>query len=169
MIPDAATMRDRARSRPQQVFYGAMALGFRGSGRQWRDYRAVYGVLAALMAPLVVSVHSVVGLDFAGAAATGWHSTEFPPFFVFGAVLSGFAIVLFLVMPLRRLLALEPYITTRHIDVLARLLLTSAICVGYAYVMDAFGSFYSGEHAERVYSSIASTVFMPACTGRPWC
>ena len=84
------------------------------------------------------SVHSIVGLDFAGAATVGWHSTQFPPFFIFGAFLSGFAMVLLLVIPLRRLLRLEAYITGRHIDVLCRLMLTSSLFVGYAYMMDAF-------------------------------
>jgi molybdopterin-containing oxidoreductase family membrane subunit len=149
LIPDLATLRDRASRRGAQVIYGILALGFRGAGREWRHYRAVYGVLAALMAPLVVSVHSIVGLDFAGAQTTGWHSTEFPPFFVFGAVLSGFAMVLFLVIPLRHFLALDRYITERHIDVLGRLLLTSSLCVGYAYVMDAFSVFYGGGQAEH--------------------
>ena len=101
------------------------------------------------MAPLVCSVHSIVGLDFAGAATPGWHSTQFPPFFIFGAFLSGFATVLLLVMPLRRLLRLERYITGRHLDVLGRLLLTSSLFVGYAYMMDAFSTFYGGEPADR--------------------
>ena len=149
LIPDVATLRDRASRRSAQVFYGLLALGFRGAGREWRHFRASYAVLAALMAPLVVSVHSIVGLDFAGAAVTGWHSTQFPPFFVFGAVLSGFATVLMLVIPLRHFLKLQAYITPRHLDVLARLLLTSSICVGYAYLMDAFSTFYGGQPAEH--------------------
>ena len=116
---------------------------------EWRQFRAaVRASLAALMAPLVCSVHSVVGLDFAGGATVGWHSTEYPPFFVAGAVLSGFAAVLLLVLPLRPLLRLEPYITGRHVDVLCRLLLTSSLCVAYCYVMDAFGAFYGGDGAE---------------------
>lgn len=150
LVPDLATLRDRATSRRKQVVYGALALGFRGEGRQWQHYRAAYGVLAAIMAPLVISVHSIVGLDFAGAATAGWHSTEFPPFFVFGALLSGFAMVLLLVIPLRRLLQLQPFITERHLDVLSRLLLMSSLLVGYAYIMDVFSIFYSPEHVERV-------------------
>jgi Ni/Fe-hydrogenase subunit HybB-like protein len=149
LIPDLATLRDRAGRRSAQVLYGVLALGFRGAGREWRHYRAVYGVLAALMAPLVVSVHSIVGLDFAGAATTGWHSTQFPPFFVFGAVLSGFAAVLLLVIPLRHFLQLQSYITPRHIDVLGQLLLTSSLCVAYAYAMDAFSTFYGAQVAEQ--------------------
>ncbi len=149
LIPDLATVRDRARRRPAQIMYGVMALGFRGSGREWRHFRAVYGVLAAMMAPLVVSVHSIVGLDFAGAQTVGWHSTQFPPFFVFGAVHSGFAAVLFLAIPLRSLLGLQAFITPRHLDVLGRLMLTSALCVGYAYMMDAFSTYYGWDAAEH--------------------
>jgi molybdopterin-containing oxidoreductase family membrane subunit len=150
LLPDLATMRDHARTRGRQVFYGVLAVGFRGSSAQWRHFRATYAVLAAVMAPLVCSVHSIVGLDFAGAATVGWHSTQFPPFFIFGAFLSGFAAVLILIIPLRRLLRLERYITGRHIDVLCRLMLTSSLFVGYAYLMDAFQAFYGEDHAELV-------------------
>ncbi|HEY4171509.1 MAG TPA: NrfD/PsrC family molybdoenzyme membrane anchor subunit, partial [Rhodopila sp.] len=115
LLPDLATLRDRAPTRMKQVVYGVMAMGFRGTSGQWRHYHALYGVLAAIMAPLVCSVHSIVGLDFAGAATVGWHSTMYPPFFIFGAFLSGFATVLLLIMPLRRLLRLQRYITTRHL------------------------------------------------------
>jgi molybdopterin-containing oxidoreductase family membrane subunit len=149
LVPDLATIRDRATKRSRQILYGVMALGFRGSNRQWRHYHVTYGVLAAIMAPLVVSVHSIVGLDFAGAATVGWHSTEFPPFFVFGALLSGFAMVLLLVVPLRRLLGLEDFITGRHIDILCQLLLVSSLCLGYAYMMDAFTVFYAAQSAEK--------------------
>jgi molybdopterin-containing oxidoreductase family membrane subunit len=150
LLPDLATLRDRAVRPGDRIFYGVLALGFRGSNRQWRHYRSAYGVLAALMAPLVISVHSIVGLDFAGAATVGWHSTQFPPFFVFGALLSGFAVVLLLVIPLRRLLGLEDFITGRHFDVLGKLLLTSSLCVAYAYLMEAFTIFYGGEAAEKL-------------------
>ena len=148
LLPDLATMRDRALTRTKQIAYGCVALGFRGSSKQWRHYHSLYAVLAAIMAPLVCSVHSVVGLDFAGGATVGWHSTMFPPFFIFGAFLSGFATVLLLVIPLRRLLRLERYMTTHHIDVLGRLLLTSSLFVGYAYIMDAFSTYYGGDKAE---------------------
>ncbi len=158
LLPDLATLRDRARHRGAQLAYGILAMGFRGSGRQWRDHQAVYGVLAAIMAPLVVSVHSIVGLDFAGAATTGWHSTQFPPFFVFGAIHSGFAMVLLLALPMRRFMGLAPYITLRHIDILARLMLTTALCVAYAYVMDAFSTFYGQDRTELVW-------FMDRITG----
>ncbi|MBV9735547.1 MAG: polysulfide reductase NrfD [Acidisphaera sp.] len=150
-IPDFATMRDTSVRRRPQLFYGVLALGFRGSGREWRNFRAAYAVLAAIMAPMVCSVHSIVGLDFAAAQTTGWHSTQFPPFFVFGAVLSGFGMVLFLALPLRRLLRLEAFITGRHLEVLARLLLVSSLCVIYAYMMDAFSTYYGAEPAEKIF------------------
>ncbi len=150
LIPDFATMRDRAKERGTQIFYGVLALGFRGSDRQWRHYRATYAIMAAIMAPLVVSVHSIVGLDFAGAATLGWHSTQFPPFFVFGALLSGFAMVLLMTVPLRRLLRLESFITGHHLDVLCKMLLVSSLCIAYSYMMEAFTVFYGGEKAEKI-------------------
>ena len=150
LLPDLASVRDRATSPARQVIYGLLACGFRGSRRQWKHLHATYGVMAAIMAPVVVSIHSIVGLDFAGGATVGWHSTEFPPFFVFGALLSGFAIVLLLIIPLRRLLALEDMITGRHFDVLCKLLLTSSLCMAYAYIMDVFTTYYGGDRAERV-------------------
>ena len=141
----AARSRDGARSRhdarARQVSTAFFAMGFRGSSRQWRHYHAVYGIMAAIMAPVVVSVHSIVGLDFAGAATIGWHSTQFPPFFVFGALLSGFAMVLLLMIPVRRLMRLEEFITGRHIDVLCRLMLTSSLLITYAYMMDIFTTY----------------------------
>lgn len=150
LIPDLASVRDRATSETKRRIYGVLACGFRGSNRQWKHLRASYAVMAAIMAPVVVSIHSIVGLDFAGAATPGWHSTEFPPFFVFGALLSGFAIVLLLVILLRRSLNLEDLMTGRHFDVLCKLLLTSSLCVAYAYLMDIFTTFYGGDRAERV-------------------
>ena len=150
LLPDLASVRDRATSPARQVIYGLLACGFRGSRRHWKHLHATYGVMAAIMAPVVVSIHSIVGLDFAGGATVGWHSTEFPPFFVFGALLSGFAIVLLLIIPLRRLLALEDMITGRHFDVLCKLLLTSSLCMAYAYIMDVFTTYYGGDRAERV-------------------
>src|SRR6185312_9028112 len=148
-LPDLATVRDRARTSVRKAVYGFFAMGFRGSSRQWRHYHAVYGIMAAIMAPVVVSVHSIVGLDFAGAAAIGWHSTQFPPFFVFGALLSGFAVVLLLIVPLRWLLSLEDFITGRHLDVLCQLMLVSSLLLAYAYMMDAFMVFYGPDQAER--------------------
>jgi Ni/Fe-hydrogenase subunit HybB-like protein len=150
LIPDLASVRDRAGNKTKRRIYGVLACGFRGSSRQWKHLRATYAVMAAIMAPVVVSIHSIVGLDFAGAATPGWHSTEFPPFFVCGALLSGFAIVLLLVIPLRRLLHLEDLMTGRHLDVLCKLLLMSSLLIAYAYLMDAFTVFYGGDRAEQV-------------------
>ncbi len=149
LMPDLAALRDRAQTRRRQVLYGVLAMGFRGTGPQWRRFHASYGLIAALMAPLVVSVHSIVGLDFAGAATPGWYSTQYPPFFVFGAVLSGFGVVLAIMLPLRAAFDLHPYITDRHLDTLGKLLLTVSLAVSYCYMMDAFDIFYSGEVAER--------------------
>jgi molybdopterin-containing oxidoreductase family membrane subunit len=161
LLPDLASVRDRAEKGLKQRIYGVFAMGFRGSSGQWRHLRAVYGVMAAVMTPVVVSIHSIVGLDFAGAATTGWHVTQFPPFFVCGALLSGFAIVLLLIIPLRRFLSLEDMVTGRHIAVLAKLLLTSSLLLGYAYLMDAFSACYGGDPgdlsllAARLYGEYA--------------
>jgi molybdopterin-containing oxidoreductase family membrane subunit len=148
LLPDLASVRDRAAKGLKQRIYGVFAMGFRGSSGQWRHLRAVYGVMAAIMTPVVVSIHSIVGLDFAGAATTGWHVTQFPPFFVCGALLSGFAIVLLLIIPLRKFLNLEDMVTGRHIGVLAKLLLMSSLLLAYAYLMDAFSACYGGESGE---------------------
>jgi molybdopterin-containing oxidoreductase family membrane subunit len=153
LIPDFASVRDRAKRRGAQVIYGVLALGFRGSRTAWRHFRATYATMAAVMAPLVVSVHSFVGNDFSGAQTTGWHSTEFPPFFVFGALHSGFAVVVFLIIPLRRLYRLEAFITSRHIEVLGRLMIATSLAMAYAYMMDSFNSFYSQDKFEHSYAS----------------
>jgi len=165
-LPDFATVRDRANTRARQWVYGFLAMGFRGSSKQWRHYHATYGIMAAIMAPVVVSIHSIVGLDFAGAATVGWHSTEFPPFFVFGALLSGFAVVLLIVIPMRRLMRLEDFITGRHIDVLCKLLITSSLLLGYAYIMDAFTTYYGGDPADvRMFGVRVHGIYMPVYYG----
>ncbi len=145
-IPDFATMRDRAAG-PWRLAYGVLAMGWRGSARQWTQFQAAYGIMAALLAPMVISVHSVVGLDFAAGLTPGWHSTQFPPYFVFGAVYSGFATVILLLVPVRRLYRLEAFVTDRHFDILARLMLACGLLLTYAYVMEAFDPFYSGDRA----------------------
>ncbi len=149
VIPDLASVRDTATTKWRQRIYGFCAAGFRGSSRQWKHYHATYGIMAAVMAPVVVSIHSIVGLDFAGGATVGWHSTEFPPLFVFGALLSGFAVVLLLIIPLRRLMRLEAFITGRHIDALGKLLVTSSLLLTYGYIMDVFTTYYGGDPAEK--------------------
>ena len=149
LLPDLALVRDRATARSSRAFYGILAMGWTGSHTQWRLHKTAYGLLAALMAPLVISVHSIVGLDFSGGLLPGWHSTQFSPFFVFGAVLSGFATVLLLVIPLRRLYRLEPYITPRHLDLLVTFMLLCSLLLAYSYLVDALLPFYGSDSAER--------------------
>ncbi|HEX4112913.1 MAG TPA: NrfD/PsrC family molybdoenzyme membrane anchor subunit [Stellaceae bacterium] len=149
LIPDLALVRDRAAKPGRRRVYGALALGWTGSHTQWRLHKTAYGLLAALMAPLVISVHSIVGLDFSGGLLPGWHSTQFSPFFVFGAVLSGFATVLLLVIPVRRLYRLEPYITPRHLDLLITFMLLCSLLLAYSYLVDALLPFYGNDRYER--------------------
>ncbi len=149
LIPDFATLRDQANTPFKRWFYGLLSFGWRGSVRHWSVFRTGYGAICAVMAPLVVSVHSIVGLDFAGGLLPGWHSTDFPPFFVFGAFLSGFATSVLMIVPIRHFNHLEAYITERHFDIMAQLILTSAVAIGYAYVMEAFEGFY-GDTATQI-------------------
>ena len=148
LIPDVAAVRDGSTGWRRRL-YGLLALGWEGSDRQWRHYRRAYGLLAALATPLVLSVHSVVSWDFAMALVPGWHSTLFAPFFVDGAILSGFAMVLVLVLPMRFYFRLHAYITARHLDALAQLLLVTSLVLTYFYVCDAFTVWYSGDVFER--------------------
>ncbi len=141
-VPDFATLRDRATTWGRQLFYGVLAAGWRGSARQWKLFRTSYSIMAALLAPMVMSVHSVVGLDFAGGLTPGWHSTQFPPYFVFGAVYSGIATVLMLMIPVRRLYRLEAYITPHHFNVLGKLMLACGLMLTYAYAFEAFTPYY---------------------------
>jgi molybdopterin-containing oxidoreductase family membrane subunit len=149
LLPDLATMRDRATTRGRQILYGILALGWRGAASQWRPYKTVYLIMAAIMAPMVVSVHSVVGLDFAGGLTPGWHSTQFPPYFFFGAVISGIALVILLTIPIRRAYALQAIITDYHLNALGKIMLTGSLMLGFAYFWEAFGPFYGSEVAER--------------------
>ena len=148
MLPDLAALRDRATTHRAQVFYGVLALGWRGEARHWQRHEVLMGLLAGLAVPLVFSVHSMVAMDFAEGIGRGWHSTLFPPFFVAGALFSGFAVVLALAIPLRAALGLTDFITDRHLDHLARILLAAGLVVAYSYVMDVFMAFYSGEGFE---------------------
>ncbi len=149
LIPDLAAMRDAQPSRLRGRIYGLFALGWRGSAEQWAQHRIAYLILAGLATPLVVSVHTVVSLDFAITQLPGWHSTLFPPYFVAGAIYSGFAMVLLILIPLRRLYRLEDVITEAHLDASAKLLLATGIIVLYAYVLDPFLAYWSGEPTER--------------------
>jgi molybdopterin-containing oxidoreductase family membrane subunit len=149
LIPDLASARDRAPTRRRRIMYGIFAMGWRGSGYQWDRYRTVYMLLAGLATPLVISVHSVVSLDFSIAQLPGWHSTIFPPYFVVGAIYSGLAMVLVLLLPLRHAFALQDVITERHLDALAKLLLAMGLMLTYSYVIETFMSWYSADVAER--------------------
>jgi molybdopterin-containing oxidoreductase family membrane subunit len=148
LIPDLATLRDRARTRGKQLAYGLFALGWRGEARHWARYDSAYLLLAGLATPLVVSVHTVVSLDFAIGNTPGYHSTLFPPYFVAGALFSGFSMVLTLAIPLRHVFKLQAYITQRHLDLAAKVLLATGAIVAYGYITEAFTAFYSGDEYE---------------------
>lgn len=149
MVPDFATLRDRAKNRIAQIAYGIAALGWNGSSRHWVRFEKAYLLLAALATPLVLSVHSVVSFDFAVSQLPGWHTTIFPPYFVAGAIFGGFAMVLTLAIPARALLGLKDLITLRHIENMSKILLATGMIVGYAYATEFFIAWYSGHHYER--------------------
>ncbi|MEM8873960.1 MAG: NrfD/PsrC family molybdoenzyme membrane anchor subunit [Planctomycetota bacterium] len=149
MVPDLATLRDKAKTRIQQVAYGALSLGWNGSARHWHRFEKMYLLLAALCTPLVLSVHSVVSFDFAVSQLPGWHTTIFPPYFVAGAVFGGFAMVLTLAIPARWLFGLEGVITKRHIENMNRILLLTGCIVSFAYITEFFIAWYSGHHYEQ--------------------
>ncbi|MEI7035325.1 NrfD/PsrC family molybdoenzyme membrane anchor subunit [Fulvimonas yonginensis] len=152
LIPDLATLRDRARTRGKQVFYGLLALGWRGEARHWQRYETLNLLLAAMAVPLVFSVHSMVALDFSEGLLPGWHSTLFPPFFVAGALFSGFAMALVLGIPLRWCYGLQGFITERHLDNLAKLMLAAGLFVDYSYAAELFTAFYSGDRYEVAHA-----------------
>jgi Ni/Fe-hydrogenase subunit HybB-like protein len=149
LIPDLATMRDRATNKVKQIGYGLFALGWRGSNRHWHRYERAYLLLAALATPLVLSVHSVVSFDFATSQLPGWHTTIFPPYFVAGAIFSGFAMVVTLAVPARQLFGLKDLITLRHLDNMNKVILVTGCMVGYAYSMEFFIAWYSGALYEK--------------------
>jgi len=148
LIPDLASLRDRARSKIRQISYGLFALGWRGSNRHWQHYERAYLILAALATPLVLSVHSVVSFDFAVSIVPGWHTTIFPPYFVAGAIFSGFAMVVTLAVPARKLFGMEHLITVRHLENMNRIILATGMMVGYAYGVEFFVAWYSGSMYE---------------------
>ena len=149
LIPDFATLRDRAKSKTFQIIYGMLAMGWRGSARHWHRYETAYLLLAGLATPLVLSVHTIVSFDFAVGIIPGWHTTIFPPYFVAGAIYAGFAMVLLLTIPLRKLYGLESFITMRHMDNMAKVMLATGLIVFYGYMIEAFFGWYSGNHYER--------------------
>jgi molybdopterin-containing oxidoreductase family membrane subunit len=148
MLPDLAALRDRATGR-RQLVYGLLAMGWRGSSRAWRTWKAAYLLLAAIAAPLVISVHSIVAMDFAVGLTPGWHSTLLPVVFVVGAVLSGFALVLVLLIAVRAAFDLRDVITVRHLERCARLLLVASVFMTYSYLAEAFSAWYAGDPAAR--------------------
>jgi Ni/Fe-hydrogenase subunit HybB-like protein len=148
LVPDIAALRDASTGWRRRIF-AMLALGWEGSDNQWRHYRRAYGLLAALATPLVLSVHSVVSWDFAMALVPGWHSTLFAPFFVDGAIFSGFAMVLVLGLPMRHFFKLHAYIQERHLDAMGKLILVTGLVLTYFYICEIFTSLYSGEHIEK--------------------
>jgi Ni/Fe-hydrogenase subunit HybB-like protein len=161
LVPDIAALRDNATGYKRKI-YAVLSLGWEGSDQQWRHYRRGYGLLAALATPLVLSVHSVVSFDFAMALVPGWHSTLFPPFFVNGAIFSGFAMVLVLILPMRALFNWYPYITDKHLDAMAKLILVTSLVLTYFYLCEVFTAWYSGDHFER------ASVFAKASKQYAW-
>lgn len=149
LIPDLATLRDKAKKRAAQIIYGVLAMGWRGSAVHWSRYETASLLLAGLATPLVVSVHTVVSFDFSIAIVPGWHSTIFPPYFVAGAIYSGFAMVLTLSIPIRKYYGLEDLITMRHLDTMAKVMLATGMIVAYGYMMETFMAFYSGNPFDR--------------------
>jgi molybdopterin-containing oxidoreductase family membrane subunit len=149
VIPDLATLRDRATTRLGQLAYGAFALGWRGSARHWARYERYYTAMAALAVPLVCSVHSIVGLDFAASLEPGWAEPIYPPYFVVGAMYSGFAMVVLLAAAMRWGFRLQTLVTDRHFEVMGRVMLMAAIVMGLSYATEWFMAWYGGDHAER--------------------
>ena len=150
LIPDFATLRDRTDNRALKMVYGMLSMGWRGSARHWHRYETMYLLLAGLATPLVLSVHTVVSFDFAVGIVPGWHTTIFPPYFVAGAIYSGFAMVLMLAIPIRKIYGLEDFITERHLQNSAKVMLATGLIVAYGYGVEAFMGWYSGERYRHV-------------------
>jgi len=151
LVPDVATLRDRATTRTRQIAYGILALGWRGSHRHWLNYEKAYMILAGISTPLVLSVHTIVSFDFATSVIPGWHTTIFPPYFVAGAVFSGFGMVMTLLILTRWVYGLENLITTRHLENMAKIMLATCSMVSYGYLMEFFIAWYSGNEYERFH------------------
>lgn len=149
LIPDLAAFRDKAKLPLLQKFYGALALGWRGSAKHWHNYETAYLLLAGLATPLVLSVHTVVSFDFAVSIIPGWHAAIFPPYFVAGAIFAGFAMVITLVVPLRSVFKLHDFITTRHLQNMGKVMLLTGLIVVYGYAVEAFMAWYSGNEFEQ--------------------
>src|ERR1700686_3448954 len=175
LIPDLATLRDRSVQKPMKIIYGMLSMGWRGSARHWHRYQSAYLLLAGLATPLVLSVHTVVSFDFAIAIVPCWHTTIFPPYFVAGAIYSGFAMVLMLAIPIRKVYSLEDFITERHLQNSAKVMLATGLIVAYGYAIEAFMGWYSGNrydmftlwnrlhgpYAPCYYALLACNIFIP--------
>jgi Ni/Fe-hydrogenase subunit HybB-like protein len=159
LVPDFGTMRDKAKSKFGQYVYGILSLGWRGSVRHWMRYETASLLLAGLATPLVLSVHTVISFDFAVAVLPGWHTTIFPPYFVAGAIYSGFAMVITLAVPIRKFYHLEGLITIRHIDNMGKVMLATGLIVAYGYSMEVFMAWYSASHWE--YFMMWNRIFGP--------
>lgn len=149
LIPDLATLRDRAKSKIAKILYGFAAMGWNGSAKHWHRYEQAYLILGGLSTPLVLSVHSIVSFDFAVSLLPGWHTTVFPPYFVAGAVFAGFAMVLTFAIPVRKWYKLEDFITMRHIDWMCKIMLATGLIVCYGYGCELFYAYYSGSPDEK--------------------
>jgi Ni/Fe-hydrogenase subunit HybB-like protein len=149
LIPDLASLRDRAKTKLRKIFFGIFSVGWRGANRQWKHYELAYILLAGLSTPLVLSVHSVVSTDFATGVVPGWHTTIFPPYFVAGAIFSGFAMVMTLALIARKVYGLEDIITMRHLDNMNKIILVTGMMVGYSYSIEYFTAWYSGNLYEK--------------------
>ena len=162
MIPDLATLRERATTKYRKKIFAILSFGWRGSTRNWRHYEVAYMLLAGFSTPLVLSVHSVVSFDFATSIIPGWHTTIFPPYFVAGAIFGGFAMVLQCMVPVRAMYpGLKDLVTDRHLDVMAKFILATGTMVGYAYAMEFFTAWFSG-------SAYESSIFINRATGDYW-
>ena len=159
LIPDLATIRDRATTRGKQLFYGVLAMGWRNSAVHWQRHQTAYLLLAGIATPLVLSVHSVVGMDFAVAMVPGWHETIIPPYFVAGAIYSGFAMMLNILLPIRWLYGLQNIITPRHLNNIGNIMLVLGNMVAYSYIIEEFMAWYSGDIFEQ--STMADRAFGP--------
>jgi len=149
LLPDLAAMRDRAKNKAVQFIYGALSFGWNGSARHWHRYEIASLLLAGLSTPLVLSVHSIVSLDFAVSVIPGWHTTIFPPYFVAGAIYAGFAMVLTIMIPVRKIYGMGDFLTERHLNTMSKVMLVSGLIVAYGYLMEVFFGWYSGNPYEK--------------------
>ena len=170
LLPDLATLRDRSVKPIAKLIYGIFALGWRGEARHWQRYETAYVLLAGLSTPLVLSVHTIVSFDFAVSQIPGWHSTIFPPYFVAGAIFSGFAMVLTIAIPLRSFFGLKDMITAKHLDNMAKVMLCTGLIVGYGYIMELYVAWFNGNLYERfVFSNRILGPYAPAFASLIFC